>query len=220
VTAPPREVEVALLMADLSGYTALTEAHGNLDAAQVLRRYVELAGGALVPGARLVERVGDELVVAAARARDAVETALRLRAAITGEPRFPIVRAGVHLGTVLEEGGRLVGGALNIAARVVGRARAGQILCTRPVVDAAGAVPGVRFRALGPARLRNVPHPLELYEVEGGEAARAGTIDPVCRMQVDPATAAARAVVGGRAYHFCSVACRDAFVADPDAYGA
>ncbi|MER3453146.1 MAG: hypothetical protein C4344_05775 [Acidimicrobiia bacterium] len=34
-------------------------------------------------------------------------------------------------------------------------------------------------------------------------------------MQVDPTTAAASATRDGVTYHFCSTACRDAFVADP-----
>jgi Cu+-exporting ATPase len=45
-------------------------------------------------------------------------------------------------------------------------------------------------------------------------------IDPVCGMAVDPATAAATAEYEGRTYHFCSVGCRDRFVADPSRYVA
>jgi Cu+-exporting ATPase len=37
-------------------------------------------------------------------------------------------------------------------------------------------------------------------------------------MAVDPATAAAHAEVHGTSYHFCSVGCRDAFVAAPTDY--
>jgi Cu+-exporting ATPase len=40
-------------------------------------------------------------------------------------------------------------------------------------------------------------------------------VDPVCGMEVDPATAE-RVEHEGVPYHFCSVSCRDAFVADPD----
>ena len=43
-------------------------------------------------------------------------------------------------------------------------------------------------------------------------------IDPVCGMQVDPSTAAARATHEGREYFFCSPSCRDKFVADPTKY--
>jgi class 3 adenylate cyclase len=34
-----RELELVVLIADLSGYTALTEAHGNMQAATVVTRY-------------------------------------------------------------------------------------------------------------------------------------------------------------------------------------
>lgn len=42
--------------------------------------------------------------------------------------------------------------------------------------------------------------------------------DPVCHMAVDPGAAAASAVVNGRSFYFCSDACRDRFVANPDAF--
>jgi Cu+-exporting ATPase len=45
-------------------------------------------------------------------------------------------------------------------------------------------------------------------------------VDPVCGMTVDPAAAAATATHNGSTVHFCSVGCRDTFVADPDRYPA
>ena len=47
---------------------------------------------------------------------------------------------------------------------------------------------------------------------EGGPS----TIDPVCGMTVDPATAAARRDHDGRTYWFCGIGCAEAFDADPD----
>ena len=41
------------------------------------------------------------------------------------------------------------------------------------------------------------------------------TIDPVCGMSVDPATARHKAEHAGATYHFCSAGCRDKFVAEP-----
>ncbi|MEZ0470050.1 heavy metal translocating P-type ATPase [Luteimonas salinilitoris] len=44
-----------------------------------------------------------------------------------------------------------------------------------------------------------------------------GTVtDPVCGMQVDPATSPHHAEHGGEDYRFCSARCREKFVADPD----
>ncbi len=48
--------------------------------------------------------------------------------------------------------------------------------------------------------------------------ARAGAIDPVCGMTVDPATAAGHADYAGETYAFCSTGCQAAFTADPLAH--
>jgi Cu+-exporting ATPase len=42
--------------------------------------------------------------------------------------------------------------------------------------------------------------------------------DPVCGMQVDPASSPHRVEFGGTEYHFCSARCADKFEADPDRY--
>jgi Cu+-exporting ATPase len=42
--------------------------------------------------------------------------------------------------------------------------------------------------------------------------------DPVCGMDVDPATTPHRHETGGTAYFFCSGRCREKFSADPDRY--
>ena len=43
-------------------------------------------------------------------------------------------------------------------------------------------------------------------------------IDPVCGMQVDPASSQHHARHDGEDYHFCSARCRERFVTDPDKY--
>lgn len=44
------------------------------------------------------------------------------------------------------------------------------------------------------------------------------TIDPVCKMQVEPAKAAAKADYDGQVYYFCSAACHKAFTEEPQKY--
>ena len=43
-------------------------------------------------------------------------------------------------------------------------------------------------------------------------------VDPVCKMQVRPETAAAQHEHNGETYYFCAVGCRDRFAADPEKY--
>lgn len=42
--------------------------------------------------------------------------------------------------------------------------------------------------------------------------------DPVCNMELKRADAAAAIDYHGTVYYFCSTACRDAFLADPERY--
>ena len=44
------------------------------------------------------------------------------------------------------------------------------------------------------------------------------SIDPVCGMTVDPATAAGHVDYRGKTYHFCSQHCVHAFQADPEKF--
>jgi Cu+-exporting ATPase len=43
-------------------------------------------------------------------------------------------------------------------------------------------------------------------------------IDPVCKMNVDPKTAAAKAEYKGQMYYFCAPGCKVAFEKDPEKY--
>jgi adenylate cyclase len=216
---PGAEVDRAFLIADLSGYTALTEAHGNVEAAKVVARYVELTLAVLEPGVSVVERVGDELVLTSATVVPIAVTAIRLRDAVEAEPRFPRVRSGVHLGRVLEQDGHFYGTALNVTARVAQDARPGQILCTAAVAHALAHDSRFTSRPLGAHRFKNMTVPIEVFELAPDTVGRAmQTVDPVCRMQVDEETAPAKLPWQGRTLYFCSFECARLFAEHPDDY--
>lgn len=42
--------------------------------------------------------------------------------------------------------------------------------------------------------------------------------DPVCHMDIDPATAAGTSEYKGQTYYFCSLGCKKAFDQDPEKY--
>ncbi len=46
------------------------------------------------------------------------------------------------------------------------------------------------------------------------------TVDPVCKMKLEPEKAAAKAEHGGQTYYFCSGTCRKSFMADPNKYAS
>lgn len=75
------------------------------------------------------------------------------------------IRVGLHTGECELVGDRIRGIAVHIAARVLARADAGEILCSRTVKDlVAGS--GFRFTPRGSHRLKGVPDEWELFAVE------------------------------------------------------
>ena len=57
------------------------------------------------------------------------------------------------------------------------------------------------------------PPPAGEPRVEVGAVPARRVVDPVCGMEVDPASAAATVAVDGTTYYFCSTGCRDGFLA-------
>lgn len=213
------EIERTLLIADLSGYTALTETHGALHASEIVLRFGQLAEASLEPGVPIVDRVGDQVLCAGSDTHAVLRSALRLFAAVERESDFLAVQAGIHRGPVVERVGRLFGAPLNLTARLASHARGGQILCTEPVAAVAREHPGVTACFVGEKRFKNVSSPVTVYELTRiSRAAQSSVIDPVCRMQVEPRSAADVVSHQGVTYHFCSRECSRLFVAAPERY--
>jgi len=57
-------VERTFSFVDLAGFTALTEAHGDLDAVDLLDRFISLARDSLSAGDELVKSIGDAVMLA------------------------------------------------------------------------------------------------------------------------------------------------------------
>jgi len=219
VSGEAREFNLALMMADLCGYTALTETHGALQASETVLRFVRLVEASLEPGVRIVDCIGDSVFCASEDTLAVVRTALRLVDAVQLEPGFPQISTGVHAGKVVEREGRLFGAPINLTARLTSRAVGDQILCTEPVARAIGAAEGVEYRAIGEQRFKNVAHPVALFELVPAKETHAGSaVDPVCRMQVEADAAALTVDHAGSRYYFCSQHCARVFTQAPGMY--
>lgn len=216
---PARELDFALVIADLSGYTALTETHGAFRASEIVLRFERLVEASLEPGVSLVNSIGDDVFCTGADTFAVVRSALRLRDKVAREPEFPRVRTGVHRGPIIEREGKLFGGPINLTSRLADHARGGQILCTELIADAVRTLTEVEPRPMGEHRFKNVAHPVAVFELLRASERRAVTvIDPVCRMQVEIPRAAASLAHAGINYYFCSQECARAFSEAPERY--
>lgn len=73
---------------DLAGYTALTEFHGDILAADLAARFAQLANESLEPGERLVKTIGDAVMLCAPTPVDGVALVGRVCAGSDAEPAF------------------------------------------------------------------------------------------------------------------------------------
>ena len=126
------------LFADLREYTRFVEARGDLAAAALLGEYRELVRGVVgrSRGAE-IRTEGDSFYVVFPSASLAVQCGLAILAAV-GQRNATATDAirvgiGVHAGETASTPDGLVGSAVNIAARVCGQARAGELLVTDTV---------------------------------------------------------------------------------------
>jgi class 3 adenylate cyclase len=210
------------LFADLAGFTALTEAHGDEPAAELAAEFFDCVR-ALLPDHRAeeVKTIGDAVMLRCEDPSSAVELGLRIVEDVASRSEFPIVRVGMHTGPGVERHGDWFGGTVNVAARVSGAAGGGEVLLTEATRGASGDISGIELHKHGEQRLKNVSEPVTIYRAVREGAEREGQpIDPVCRMTVDPGQAAGSLSFRDRVYYFCSLDCARAFAARPEDYVA
>ena len=130
----------AILSADVEGYSRLM---GEDEEATIrtLTTYRELMSTLIQKRqGRVVDSPGDNLlaefgsVVDAVRCAVEIQEELRVRNAELPENRRMVFRIGINLGDVVEEGERIYGDGVNIAARVEGLAEGGGICISGTVM--------------------------------------------------------------------------------------
>jgi adenylate cyclase len=210
----------AFLFADIAGYTALTEAHGDADAAELAVAFCrELSEIASARGGEVVKTIGDAVMVRHTEAAEGVELGLIAAHDVMAGHGFPAVRVGMHYGPAVGHGGDWFGATVNLAARVAAIAAGGEMLVTGAVRETVADRPSIRLEARGEHAVRNVAAPVELFAVMPADARGVERhVDPVCRMLVDEGQEAGSLRHDGTLYRFCSLECAGRFARDPDAY--
>ncbi|HEU0191599.1 MAG TPA: adenylate/guanylate cyclase domain-containing protein [Mycobacterium sp.] len=199
---------------DLAGFTALTEMHGDLEAADLADRFASITRSVLTTGDRLVKTIGDAVLVVSADADSGLRVVQRLIERSYADPRFPDVRAGLHHGPVVRRNGDVFGATVNLAARIAGRAASGQVLATGVVAERAAAI---LVTDLGQVQLRNIDESVRLFELDFGLRPDV-VVDPVCRMLVRTSAATIRLQMRGTEFLFCGLDCAAKFAGAPDRY--
>ena len=199
------EKNVAILMADLSGYSALTETHGSVSAANLIDKYIRIAENCLIGDCKLHQQTGDEIMFVSDSSDFMLATALKLEANTSSEENFLQVHGGLHYGKVLKRGGNYFGFAVNLVSRIAAKAAAGTFWCSAEFVDSITDKSVCTFKSKGNHIFKNISEEKEIFELSV-EKAMTNYIDPVCRMLILNPKSAFRHPKEGQLY-FCSSQC-------------
>jgi adenylate cyclase len=144
---------------DLVGSTALAQRLSTRELGSVLTEFENVAADNVTSaGGRMVKLLGDEVLYTASDEAIACTIALNLVATFASHPIVPTVRAGVAGGDVLLRDGDVFGPVVNLAARAVKVAAAGEVVAPKTVAAAAG----IRAEPLGRHQLKGFEDDVEL----------------------------------------------------------
>jgi adenylate cyclase len=161
----------AIFSADVKGYSRLM-GEDEVGTIRTLEEYRKVVGGLIQKHAgRVVDAAGDNVLAEFASVVDAVESAVEIQKALETknadlpENRRMEFRIGINLGDVVEEGERIYGDGVNIAARIEGLADAGGICVSGTVYDQIENKLPFPFEDLGEKSVKNIKAPIRVYRL-------------------------------------------------------
>ena len=200
---------IAILMADLSGYSALTETHGAISAADLIDKYMAIVKDCLVGDSRIIERVGDEIMIVSLSPDNLLYTAVLIIRNTSKEENFLRVHGGLHYGEVLQRNDSYFGSTINLTSRIAKKASPGTFWCSGEFVEALSDKGSVKLIPKGKHRFKNISEEKEIVEV-AAEFQDVFFVDPVCHMLILNRDTAVRHQ-GPEEIYFCSAMCRDIY---------
>ena len=161
----------AILSADVKGYSRLM-GEDEVATVRTLTAYREMMAALIRQHrGRAVDSPGDNLLAEFASVVDAVRCAveiqeeLKARNAELPENRKMEFRIGINLGDVIEEGDRIYGDGVNVAARIEGLAEGGGICISGTAFDQVENKLALGYKYLGEHSVKNIVKPIRLYRV-------------------------------------------------------
>ena len=178
---PTKGLIQTFLIADIRGYTRFSQDHGDEAAGRLAARFAEVTTEVIeARGGAVLELRGDEALSSPRPAElspDGRRSTYRLATFRGDRERSDTAVAGRRRdrhGEAVPVAGGFRGRALNLAARLCGVARAGEILATREAVHMAGRMDGIHVEDRGLSSFKNIAEPVSVMRItgEGDDPAR------------------------------------------------
>ena len=167
VDAEHGRLRVAICFADLAGYTRFIEEEGEEEALSFVERFIDAVTHTLPEGARIIKTIGDEVMIVGQDVASIVDWAVGFQRLY--EDERPPPRIGINAGPVLYRDGDYFGREVNMAARVVARARGGEVLVTDAVVESVGSPAHLEISNIGQVKLKGFDQPRSLCRVAAAQ---------------------------------------------------
>jgi adenylate cyclase len=164
ITPPQPKQPPAIAFLDLTGYTAVTEEHGDQAAAELAAGLAGVVNqAAQAHDGRAIKWLGDGVMFYFTDPGRAILGALDLVEQTEQAIGMP-ARMGVNAGTVIAQEGDYFGRTVNIAARIADYAQPHEVLVSEDARQVATA-DGVEFQLIGDVPLKGVSHSVRLHRV-------------------------------------------------------
>ncbi|MDH3305518.1 MAG: adenylate/guanylate cyclase domain-containing protein [Gammaproteobacteria bacterium] len=156
-----RDLEVAIVFADVVGSTQLYEEFGDAKASETVALCLDVMKDATYQfNGTVIKTIGDEVMSTFATVDEAMGAAVMMQSRITSESRknngIPVsIRIGCHFGPVVQEQNDIFGAAVHTANRMTSQAKARQIV-----------VSGFTVEQMSP-ELRNQARQIDVATVRG-----------------------------------------------------
>lgn len=197
-----------VLFLDLSRFTALTDVHGDQAAVDVADQFITATSTAAASsGGRLVKTLGDGALLVFADPAAAIRAADETSHHLHDLTSMPEMTGGATTGPVIDRDGDVLGGTVNLAARLADLAPSGELRVDEPTARAA-ADDGWQVEPLGPVEVRGFHEPRAVFRLLLCHPDDC-VVDPVCGMRITPGPSTPTATIGCEQVWFCSDTCRD-----------
>ena len=167
-----KDIEVAILFADVVGSTQLYEKLGDIKAREMVGRCLDIMKEATEQhSGTVIKTMGDEVMSTFPTADDAMNAARQMQNLINTDASLALdtgqvsIRIGCHYGPVVQENRDIFGSAVHTANRMTSQAKAKQIITTASTVDQLSPDWRSAARQIDVATVRGQSHEVALFEV-------------------------------------------------------
>jgi class 3 adenylate cyclase len=179
--------KLCVLFADVCGSTRLYEKLGDSEALHAVDRCItRMERATAIYEGRVVKTIGDEVMAIFPSADAAFQAACEMQQRIDALPPVSglklTIRVGFHYGSALEGNNDVFGDTVNVAARIVGLAKGGQITTTGETVEQLSALLRQATRELDTLAVKGKSEGVQVFEIIWQESAE-------LTMRVAPAAA-------------------------------